>query len=346
MKRLSLSVFAFLMCYSALYHAAQAQSDSFYKGKQIKIVVGFPPGGIVDLWARLIAQHWGKQIPGNPDFVVQNMPGGGSMIAANHLYNIAKPDGLTLAMVSTGLYFEQLSGAKEVRFDWTKFAWIGSPVRNYEVLAVRSDTSFQTLEDVQRAPQLVRCGATGAGTTGHYFPKFIEEALGVKFHVVLGYPGTRDVEVALERGEVHCYAITAEAFAREPGRTWLKNGFMRILVQGGQKRDSSLQNTPTIYELMEKHKTPDAIQRLAIVLLSPPALGRPMIAPPNLPADRLRLLRESYSKMINDLDFLAEGKRRDWDVELVNGHELEALAKKALSQPPDTVDRLKQILGK
>ena len=324
---------------------AAAQSDPFYKGKQIKIVVGFTAGGIVDLWARLFTQYMGKYIPGNPDLIVQNVPGGGSMIAANQLYNIAKPDGLTLAMVSTGLYFDQLTGVKEVQFDWSKFGWIGSPVRNYEVLTMRSDTPYGSIEDIQKAAQPPRCGTTGTGATGHYFPKFLEQALGAKFHIVLGYPGNRDVEVAIERGEVQCYAITKEAFLREPGRSWLKKGFVRALVQGGQKRDTLFPEVPTVYELMDKHKAPDSIKRFAGVLLSPGAIGRPLIAPPNMPADRLKVLREAYAKMVNDPEFLADAKKRDWDVEYISGQELEGLAKKAVTQPPDAVENLKKILG-
>jgi tripartite-type tricarboxylate transporter receptor subunit TctC len=325
---------------------ARAQSEPFFKGKQIKIIVGFTAGGIIDLWARLYTQYLGKYIPGNPDLIVQNVPGGGSMIAANQLYNIAKPDGLTLAMVSSGLYFDQLTGAKEVQFNWAKFAWIGSPVRNFEVLTMRADTPYRNIEDIQKAAEPPRCGTTGAGATGHYFPKFIEDALGAKIQVVLGYPGNRDVEVAIERGEVQCYAITKEAFLREPGRGWLKRGFVRVLVQGGQKRDPLFADAPTIYELMERHKTPDTVKRFAAVLLSPGAMGRPIIAPPNLPADRLKVLRDGYAKMVADPDFLAETKKREWEVEYISGEELEAMAKKAVVQSPETVDRLKKMLSK
>jgi tripartite-type tricarboxylate transporter receptor subunit TctC len=345
MKKLILILISYQLWSVWLIPAVQSQTEPFYKGKTLRIVIGFPPGGIVDLWARFIAQYMGRYIQGTPDLIVQNMPGGGSMIAANHLYNIVKPDGLTLGMISTALYFDQLAGRKEVQFDWAKFGWIGSPVRNYEVLSVRSDTPFKSLEDVRKAAQPPRCGATGTGTTGHYFPKFVEEALGAKFHIVLGYPGTKDVEVALERGEVHCYAVTKEIFAREPGRTWIKKGFLRVLVQGGSKRDESLPDVPTIYELMERNKTADEIKRLAIVLLSPGASGRPMIGPPNVPAERLKLLREAYAKTLSDPDFLADAKKRDWDVERISGEELEAMAKKAVTQPADTVDRLKKILG-
>jgi tripartite-type tricarboxylate transporter receptor subunit TctC len=324
---------------------AGAQTEPFFKGKQISIVVGFTAGGIIDLWARLFTQHLGKYIPGNPSLIVQNMPGGGSMIAANQLYNIAKPDGLTLAMISSGLYFDQLTGVKEVKFDWSKFGWIGSPVRNFEVLTMRADTPYKSLEDIQRAGQPPRCGTTGTGATGHYFPKFLEEALGAKIQVVLGYPGNRDVEIAMERGEVQCYAITKEAFLREPGRSWLKKGFVRALVQGGHKRDGLFPDTPTVYELMDKHKTPDALKRFATVLLSPGAIGRPLITPPNLAPDRLQTLRNAYAKMINDPDFLAEAKKRDWDVEYISGQDLEATAKAVVVQSPETIDRLKKILG-
>lgn len=337
-------VFALLLSISFWLPATAHSQADFFKGKQIKIVVGFSAGGIIDLWARLFTLYLGKYIPGNPTLVVQNLPGGGSMIAANQLYNVAKPDGLTVAMLSSGLYFDQLLGAKEVKFDWAKFGWIGSPVKNFEVLTMRADTPYKSIEDIQRAAQPPRCGTTGSGATGHYFPRFLDDALGAKFSLVLGYPGNRDVEIAIERGEVHCYAITKEAFLREPGRGWLKKGFVRALVQGGQKRDPLFPDTPTIYELMEKNKTAEAIKRFAAVLLSVGAIGRPLITPPGLPAERLTILREAYAKMLSDPEFLSEAKRREWEVEYISGPDLEAIAKKSVNQPKDVVDRLRTTL--
>lgn len=342
MKALSPLITLFLVF--VLSPFAHAQSD-FFRGRQINIVVGFTAGGIVDLWARLYAQHLGKFIPGNPSLLVQNLPGGGSMIAANQLYNIAKPDGLTLGMVSTGLYFDQLTGVKEVKFDWAKYSWIGSPTRNFETLAMRSDTPFRTIEDLQKASQAPRCGATGLGTTGHSFPKFLEDALGTKIQIVLGYPGTRDIEVAMERGELQCYAITQEAYLREPGRSWTKTGFIRLLVQGGQKRDVNYPDIPTVYELMEKYKTPDSIKRVAPVLLAAGATGRPLIGPPNMAPERLKLLRDAYAKMVSDAEFLAEAKKREWYVELISGQDLETMAKRSMAQMPETIERLKKILS-
>lgn len=345
MKNALFVLMAVLLCGMARPPVSHAQSDPFYKGKQIKIIVGFTAGGIVDLWARLIAQHLGKQIPGHPDIIVQNVAGGGSLIAANQLYNIAKPDGLTLAMVSAALFFDQLSNRPEAKFDWAKFSWIGSPVKNFEILSVRADSPFKTLDDVRGAAQPPRCGSTGTGNTGHYFPQFLEESLGAKFHMIIGYQGTRDIELAFERGEVNCYAVTREVFEREPARAWLKNRFLRVLVQGGQKRDANFTDVPTIYELMNRYKTPEATRRLASVLLSPTAFGRPLLAPPGLPAERLKVLREAYAKMLTDRDFLADTKKRDWDVERISGEDLEAMAKKAVVQTPETIEKLKKILS-
>lgn len=345
MKKFILFPFASLWCVFSFVSVIQAQTEPFYQGKPVRIVVGFPTGGIVDAWARLLAMHIGKHLVGKPDVVVQNMGGAGSMIAANHLYNIAKADGLTLGMISTALYFDQLRGKKEVQFDWAKFQWIGSPVRNYEIFAIRSETPFKSVEDLRRAAQPPKCGSTGTGTTSYYFPRFLEEALGLKLHLVTGYPGTRDIEVAMERGEVHCYGQTKEILTRDPSKGWWKKGILRVLLQGGSSRDASMAEVPTVYELMERHGTPDEIKRVAPVLLSPGASGRPMIAPPGLPAERVKQLRDAYQKTLGDPAFLDAAKKRGWEVERITGEELEAIAKKAVNQPPETVERLKKIMG-
>ena len=145
----------------ALWPLAAVAQAPFYAGKTITIIAGTKAGDVYDTYARLFAEHLPKYIPGNPNIIVQNMPGAGSMIAANQLYNIAKPDGLTLGMISSGLYFDQLLGAKEVQFDWARYGWIGSPVRNFEVLTMRADTPYKSIEDIQKAAQAPRCGTTG-----------------------------------------------------------------------------------------------------------------------------------------------------------------------------------------
>ncbi len=215
---------------------------------------------------------------------MQNMPGGGSLTAANYVYSVAKPDGLTLGAVTAPIYFAQLLGRKEVQFDWAKFTWIGTPEENDELLFIRSDQPYKTLLDLRKASEPPRCGASGVGSTGFYIPKLIEEIFGVKINVVTGYPGAADVDLAVEKNEVHCRGTTISAFfGREPGRTWAKNGFVRFLVQTGDKRNHRLPDTPTIWELMDQEKGMDAKKRLARVVLGPGAFGRPILATPGIP---------------------------------------------------------------
>lgn len=340
MKRTTLAFLIVLLSSTNLY--AQVP---FYGGKTIRIVVGYTPGGTNDLWARAIAQHMSKHIPGNPTFIVQNMAGAGSLVAANHVYGVAKPDGLTLGLIAPALYFDQLVGRKEVQFDWSKFVWIGTPERADEMLSMRSDTGYKSIEDIRKAAEPPRCGATGPGTSGYYFPKLLGEAVGLKFNLVLGYPGASEVDLAIEKGEVQCRAGTISAFfGREPGQTWAKTGFVRIIAQGGSKRDERLPDVPTVYELMEKYKTPEAIKRLARVLLSPADIGRPIVGTPGIPADQVRVLRTAFMKTLSDPELLAEAKKRGWEAKPVTGEELEAIAKEVIAQPPEVIERLKAIL--
>jgi tripartite-type tricarboxylate transporter receptor subunit TctC len=327
------------------WSVVSAQSD-FFKGKQMKIVVGASAGAASDLYARAVASHLPKQIPGKPEIIVQNMPGGGSLTAANYVYSVAKPDGLTLGAVTAPIYFAQLLGRKEVQFDWAKFTWIGTPEENDELFFIRSDQPYKTLLDLRKAGEAPRCGASGVGSTGFYIPKLIEEIFGARINVVTGYPGAADVDLAVEKNEIHCRGTTISAFfGREPGKTWAKNGFVRFLVQTGDKRNHRLPDTPTIWELMDQEKGTDAQKRLARVVLGPGAFGRPILATPGIPQDRVKLLRDAYMNMLKDSDFVAEAKKRQWEIAPVSGEKLEALAKEVVNQPPDIIERMKKVMG-
>ena len=323
----------------------EAQSD-FYKGKQIKIVVGASAGAASDLYARAVAQHLPKQIPGKPDVIVQNMPGGGSLTAANYVYSVAKPDGLTLGAVTAPIYFAQLLGRKEVQFDWAKFTWIGTPEENDELFFIKADLPYKTLLELRKASEPPRCGASGVGSTGFYIPKLLEEIFGFKLNMVTGYPGAADVDIAVEKNEVHCRGTTISAFfGREPGKSWAKNGYVRFLVQTGEKRNHRLPDTPTIWELMDQEKGNDAKRRLARVVLGPGAFGRPILATPGIAAERVKILRDAYAKMLKDPEFVAESNKRQWEINPVSGEKLEALAKEVTHQPADVVERMKKVLG-
>ncbi|HEX4989611.1 MAG TPA: tripartite tricarboxylate transporter substrate-binding protein, partial [Candidatus Binatia bacterium] len=188
--------FAFLLLWAS---NLQAQVP-FYAGKTIKIVVGLPAGDAYDLYARILADHMGKYIPGNPTFIVQNMPGASTMIAANYVYNVAKPDGLTFGSTLPSLYFDQLVGRKEVQFDWTKFVWLGSFERSNNLLYMRADSPYKTIHDVTRASDPPKCGSTGSGSPSYYMIRLLNEAIGTKFNVVTGYQGGQEIDLAVEEG--------------------------------------------------------------------------------------------------------------------------------------------------
>jgi tripartite-type tricarboxylate transporter receptor subunit TctC len=320
---------------------------SFYEDKTARILVGFSPGGTYDIWARLIARHMGKHIPGNPNFVVQNMTGGGSMVAANYVYKVAKPDGLTIAVVTPGLFIEQLSGRNEVQYDWARFSLIGSPEKTDRIFYIRADTPYRTLEDLRKATEPPKCGTTGVGTASYYWPRLLGDMVGFKLNLVPGYKGSSDVNLAIERGEVVCWGGTLQAFfGSEPGRTWAKTGFVRVLAHGGKKRHPQLPEAPTVLEVMDKHNVADATRQLVKVLLAPDDLGRPFFGPPGIPADRLKLLRDAFAKIMNDPDVEAEAQKKGLDPNFVSGDELQALIKDLIALPPEVIQRMKRLMDK
>jgi tripartite-type tricarboxylate transporter receptor subunit TctC len=326
--------------------SAHAQTP-FYQGKTIRVIVGTPPGNLYDFWARLIVDHMGRHIPGNPSFVVQNMPGAGHVIAVNYLYTGVKPDGLTIiGSVIPSLYLNQLIGRSEIQFDWSKFTWIGSPARGNSQMYMRADSPYKTIEEVRTAKEPPKCGATGVTGPDSYFPKLLQETVGAKFQIVTGYPGGTDIDLGVERGEIHCRAFTIEAFfGREPYHTWRKTNFVHHMFQSGGKRDPRLPNTPTIFEIMDRYKTPESGRRLATVLLGADDMGRPMFGPPGMPADRLKTLRDAFVKTMADEQFRAEVKKRNYEFDPVGGEELERLAREVIGQPADVIERLKKVLG-
>ena len=339
-----LPLLVFLLVGHASWAAAQ---PDFYKGKTITVYVGTTPGALYDQWGRILAQHMGRHIPGKPELIVQNMPGAGHMIAANYVYNRTKPDGLSLigSIVPT-LYFDQLVGRKEAQYDWAKFAWIGSPVQGESQMYMRADTPYKTIEDVRNAKEPPRCGAQGTSDSAYYLPKLFEETIATKFNLVQGYPGGPEIDLAVERGEIHCRAFTIEAFmSREPYHTWRKKGFVRNIIQTGKKRDAKLPETPTLWELMDRYKTPEPSRRLATLMLASGQLGRPMMGTPGIPADRVKILRDAFNATMKDPDFLTDIDKRQFDLDPVSGEVLEKTVKEVMTQPPDIVARMKKLLG-
>ena len=323
-----------------------AQTD-FYQGKQVKVVVGFTTGGFYDRWARLLARYMPKYIPGNPSFVVQNMPGAGSVVATNYVYSVAKPDGLTIALPSSGIYLDQLVGRPEVKFDIRKFAWIGSPVSEPMIFYVRSDSPYKTIADVKNSKEPAKCGSTGTVSTDFILARMLEDTLPpLKINTVLGYPGGSEIDLAVEKGEVICRGMTASPyFGREPFLSWQKKNFVRVLLYSGKKRDERMPDVPTIAEIFEKEKVPENSRRVAQVILAAESFGRPIISGPGLPADRVTTLRRAFDQAMKDPDLLAETQKQKMDVDPENGENLEKLAQQILQQPAEVLARVKKILS-
>jgi tripartite-type tricarboxylate transporter receptor subunit TctC len=326
-------------------HDLPAQTP-YYQGKTIRLVAGTPAGSVYDTYARLMAQFMPKYIPGNPNVIVQNMPGVASMVAANYIYTIAKPDGLTIGAIQPALYFDQLVGRKEVQFDWQKFSWIGNTTVSHHLLYIRADAPYKNIEDIRKSSVAPKCGSEGTASSAYYIPKLMEETLGSKFNVVTGYNAGTEVDLAVERGEVQCRAFTIAAFfAREPFHTWRKKGFVRVLMQTGKKRDANLPDVPSLHELMDQYKTNDSSRRLANVILAANEIGRPIVGTPGIPAERIKILRDAFTKAVNDQELVEEAKKKRLELDPVSGEDLQTLASEIMAQPPEVVERMKKLLG-
>ena len=326
--------------------SAGAQSDPFYKGKTIRIYIGSTAGGFYDRWGRLFARYMGKYIPGNPEIIAQNMPGAGSVIAANHVFNVGKPDGLSLVMPLNSVYVDQLVGRKEVQFDLRKFHWIGSPAVESVIFYMRADTPYKSIADIIKAKEPPKCGGTGTASSDYILSKVLEETVGAKFNSVLGYAGGTEIDIAVEKGEVVCRAHSTSAhFGREPFDTWHKKGFDRHLVQTSRKRDSRAADVPTTQEIFDQYKVSASNRRVSQVVLASGDFGRPLMATPGTPPDRVKILREAFLKTLSDPEAVAEAKKARMDIEPSTGEELEALTKEIFDSPPEVIERAKKLLA-
>jgi tripartite-type tricarboxylate transporter receptor subunit TctC len=326
--------------------AIHAQAP-FYQGKLVTIVVATKAGDVYDLYPRLLAEYLPKYIPGNPNIIIQNVAGAAGLIATNQVYNLAKPDGLTLGAIYPALYFEQLAKRPEVKFDWNKFHWIGSMASSNTLMYIRNDAGIKTIDDVRSAAAPPKCGATGVTSAAYYMPKLIEDAIGAKFSVVSGYVAGSDIDLAVERGEVQCRAFTISTyFAREPFITWRKKNFVRVLYQTGSKRDGRLKEVPTFTELMDKYKTAEGVRQLVKAVVASDEFGRPLVVPPGVAPDKIKILRDAFNKAVSDPALLAEAEKRRLDMDPSSGEELDSLAKEVMATPPAVVEKVKALIGR
>jgi tripartite-type tricarboxylate transporter receptor subunit TctC len=343
--RKTIALFALLFCLNTTA-VGFAQTEPYYQGKTIRIIVGFSAGGLTDQWARMFARSMPKFIPGNPNIIVQNMPGASSVVASNFVYGVAKPDGLTVGIPNSSLYLTQLTGRKEVKFDVRKFEWIGTQEKWTQMIYFRADTPFKTIGDIIKAKEPPKCGASGFASSGYILPRVLEETFGAKFNIIVGYAGGKEIDLAVEKGEVVCRGHDISShFGREPFNTWHKTRYDRHLVQDARTRDPRLPETPTIWEIMNEYKTPQVSRSVAETILTANDFGRAMMAPPATPPELVKLLRSAYAQALKDPELLAEAKKSSLDVDYTPGEQLQKLARDVMDQSPDVVDRVKKILG-
>jgi tripartite-type tricarboxylate transporter receptor subunit TctC len=323
-----------------------AQTEPYYQGKTIRIIVGFSAGGLSDQWARMFARTMPKYIPGSPNIIVQNMPGASSVVASNYIYGVAKPDGLTVGIPNSSLYLTQLIGRTEVKFDVRKFEWIGTQEKWTQMIYFRADAPFKNIGDILKAKEPPKCGASGFGSSGYILPKVLEETVGAKFNVIVGYAGGKEIDLAVEKGEVVCRGHDISShFGREPFNSWHAKRYDRHLVQDARTRDPRLPEAPTIWEIMNEYKTPQVSRSVAETILTANDFGRALIAPPGTRADIVKLLRAAYAQMLKDSDLLAEVKKSNLDIDYTPGEQLQKLARDVMDQSPEVIEKVKKILA-
>ncbi len=312
-----------------------ATAEDFYRDKQIKFIVSAASGGDYDQWARLIARFLNKYIPGNPTIVPQNMPGAGGIIAANFLYNTAPQDGTVIGMIGRNLPNEALMKGDGVRFDPMKFNWLGSPELTNRVCAAVGDTKVKNAQDLFQNELLV--GGAGAGTAISTTPVLLQRLLGMKFKLVEGYGSGTAVSLAIERGEVHGICQTLSQL-RSHKPEWFASGKIKILFNTERQPVEGL-NAPSVFDFVK-----DEDQRKVLSLYtSSVELGRPIVAPPNVPKERVEILRKALADTLKDPELLDEANKRNMEIAYVSGPELEKLLADLMTTSPEIVERMREL---
>ena len=311
--------------------------DDFYKGKQLSVMIGYGVGGSDDLWARLIARHIGDYIPGHPTVIAVNTPGAGSLLLANQITNTQPKDGTVIGLINRGLPFEPLLGGISVRFDPLKLSFVGSPDRDTAVCAANKNAPVKTVQDLSSQELIV--GATGSGADTEVYPSFLKNLLGMKFKIISGYPGSREINLAIERGEVQGICVSYDTIARE---NIFKNGTVHLLFQAALKPDPRLGGVPFAADLAKGDQERQALS----LFLARTNVGRPFIAPPGVPADRLKILRTAFEQTLKDPGLVQEAEAAGLHPAYISPEALQAFVGDAYKMAPAVVALTKKALGR
>jgi tripartite-type tricarboxylate transporter receptor subunit TctC len=317
-----------------------AAQDNFYKGKTIRLIVGLAPGGGFDTYSRVIARHIGKHIPGNPTTVVDNMPGAASLLSANHLYKVAKPDGLTIGNFVGGLAFQQMLGLPGVEFDASKFEYLGVPAQDNFMIGVAKSTGITSVEQWKASGTVIKIGGVAPGGGTDDIPKVLKATLGLPLQMVSGYKGTGPVRLAFNAGEVQGVCNSLESF-KSTWRAEMEKGEVVLLVQGNLKPHPEAPNVPWAPDLTKSEEAKKMILTSARVN---GVLNRFYALPPATPKDRLRILRKAFMDTMKDPEFLADTQKAKLDLDPIDGAEIEKQVRELFKLEPALVTKMKEIL--
>ncbi|MFM2443181.1 MAG: hypothetical protein RJB09_367 [Pseudomonadota bacterium] len=322
----------------ALGASPAVAQEPFYKGKTINIMVGFGPGGGYDLYARLLARVMGNHIPGVPYVVVQNMTGAGGVRAANHVYTAAPKDGLTIAGVNQGAAMFQMLGGKGAQYDPAKFAWLGSMAYSNNTVYTWRASGITSINDAKKRE--VSVAGSGVISDANIYPAILNALVGTKFKIINGYAGTNESNLALERGEVEGRGGGAYSSLVSTKPDWLRDRTISILAQIGFEKEPGLPDTPLLLDLV----TTDEARQIATVVTLPTAIGYNHWVAPEVPADRLEMLRKAYAASLKDPELLADAKKQMLEIRPKTAAELDALVKTAAAVPQPVLDQTAKIL--
>ncbi len=340
MRRWIIGILSGMALALPLANAAKAESvEEFYRGKTINLIVGFSAGGGYDTTARIVAPYLKKHLPGNPSVVVQNMDGAGSLKATNYLYSVAPKDGTVIGTFSRGMPMEPLIGSGAALFDSAKFTWLGSTTSEYSVVLAWHTSPVKTWNDLLKTEFTV--GGEGSGSDSDIYAMLLKNLFGAKIKLVTGYPGSAELMLAVERGEIDGRASWSWSSLKSAKADWIRDKKVNYLVQLNIGRNPDLPEVPLILDLATNEKQ----RQILKVVLSRQTMGRPFAAPPGIPEDRKQALRKAFDDTMKDPEFLAEAKQRKMDVNPVSGAEVEKLVAELYRTPPDVIAEAKAAIS-
>jgi len=331
--------FAAVLLMVPQFHLAHGQ-EAYYKGKTIRLIVGLAPGGGFDTYSRVIARHMGKHIPGTPAMVVDNMPGAASLLAANHVYKVAKPDGLTIGNFVGGLVFQQILGLPGVAFDGPKFEYLGVPAQDNFIIGIAKSTGITSVEQWKASGTVLKIGGVAPGGGTDDIPKVLKATLGLPLQIVSGYKGTGPVRLAFNAGEVHGISNSLESF-RSTWRAELDKGEVTYLVQANLKPHPDIPNVPWAADLT---KSDEARKMILTTARVSGVLNRFYVLPPGTAKDRVLLLRKAFMETMKDPEFVADAQKAKLDLDPIDGEEIQKQVRELFKIEPALVAKLKEIL--